>query len=170
VKRHQFTSIQFHTTCFKCFAKYGVVFKDPDAFHDAGLQPSRAKRNLVPQQQQSTAHAEGSVHGAGVEAGTGGAATALLEIDMYKVSVKDSAVVKLDKKNKRKEFIKTLTLSHCTIEKDADDGDICQLVSIGAVPLSTLLLNELMFFCSTNKISGDRQKEKEEWLSQLPQK
>jgi hypothetical protein len=34
-------SIQFHTTCFKCFAKYGVAFKDPDAFHDAGLQPKR---------------------------------------------------------------------------------------------------------------------------------
>ncbi len=114
MKRHQFTSIQFHTTCFKCFAKYGVVFKDPDAFHDAGLQSSpRAKRNLVPQQQQITAHAEGSVHGAGVEAGTGGAATVLLEIDMYKVSVKDSAVVKLNNKNKRKEFIKPLTLSEC---------------------------------------------------------
>ena len=123
MKRHQFTSIQFHTTCFKCFAKYRVVFKDPDAFHDAGLQPSRAKRNLVPQQQQITAHAEGSVHGAGVEAGAGGADTALLEIDMYKVGVKDSAVVKLDKKNKGKEFIKMLTLSHCTIEKDADGGE-----------------------------------------------
>jgi hypothetical protein len=106
-------SIQFHTTCFKCFAKYGVAFKDPDAFHDAGLQPSRAKKTLaVPQQKQITAHAEGSVHGAGVEVGACGAATALLEIDMYKVGVNDSAVVKLDKKNKRKEFIKTLTLSH----------------------------------------------------------
>jgi hypothetical protein len=41
---------------------------------------------------------------------------------MYKVGVKDSAVVKLDKKNKGKEFIKMLTLSHCTIEKDADGG------------------------------------------------
>ncbi|KAI2510247.1 hypothetical protein MHU86_4125 [Fragilaria crotonensis] len=51
--------------------------------------------------QQNTAHAEDSVHGvAAVEAGAGGAAT-LLEIDMYKVGVKDSAVVKLDKKSKR---------------------------------------------------------------------
>ena len=115
-------SIQFHTTCFKCFAKYGIAFKDPDAFHDAGQQLSRAKGNLVPQQ-QITAHAEDFVHGAAAEPGAGGAAT-LLEIDMYKVGVKDSAVVKLDKKNKRKEFIKTLTLSHCTIEKDANGRDI----------------------------------------------
>ncbi len=84
--------------CFKCFAKYVVVFKAPDAFHDSGQQLSRAKGNLVPQQ-QITAHAEDSVHGAAVEAGAGGEAT-LLEIDMHKVGVKDSAVVKLEKNNK----------------------------------------------------------------------
>ena len=64
-----------------------------------------------------------------------------LEIDSYKIGLKDSATLKIDKAKKPREFIKALTFSQCTIEQE---GDSSLLVSIGGVPLSKLLLNDLM--------------------------
>jgi len=157
---------------------YGVAFKDPEAFH-----AYRLSRNEPPDHQQAS-HAEDVNPAMGrdmdippaaeednsirmllvaPEAPTGqegeGATRPFVEIDMYKVGLKDSATLKIDKAKKRREFIKALTLSQCTIEQD---GDLNLLISIGAVPLSKLLLNDLMLFCATHKISGYRQKKKEE--------
>jgi hypothetical protein len=168
-------SLQFHTTCSKCFETYGVAFKDPDAFHDhnGGLKPRAKEDSGVPQQDEATTayqHADESMHdaAAGAEAsGVGGAdaATQFFDIDIYKVGVKDAADVKVDKKQKRKEFIKTLNIEHCAIlESNNADGheEKCRLVSIGGVPLSKLLLSDLFLFCSTNSINGYRQMKKEE--------
>ena len=177
-------TIQFHTTCFKCVAKYGKSFKDPKAFHDAKKlwlsTGKHANKNATPggsignkedEEEDHTTIMDTSTvvhHGPAATAGVeiqGQAETintSTHEIDTYKIGLKDSADVKIDKAKKRREFIKSLTLSHCTIEKDAGGGDLSQLVSIGAVPLSKLLLNDLMLFCSTHKISGYRQKKKEE--------
>jgi hypothetical protein len=52
-----------------------------------------------------------------------------------------------------------LSLSQCVVELD---GTTSVLISIAGIPLSKLLLNDLMLFCSTHKISGYRQKKKDE--------
>ncbi len=70
----------------------------------------------------------------------------------------DSAMAKADKIKKRRDFIRKLTLSQCVVELD---GATSVLISIAGIPLSKLLLN-LMLFCSSHKISGYRQKKKNE--------
>jgi hypothetical protein len=170
-------TIQFHTTCFKCFAMYGVAFKDPEAFHAYQLLIKEPGHELAPHGAEDAAPdmlgddmdipVDDTIRmllgGGGVGEATAGHANTVnrrpLEIDMYKIGLKDSATLKIDKAKKRRDFIKGLTLAQCTIEQD---GDSSQLISIGAVPLSKLLLNDLMLFCATHKISGYRQKKKEE--------
>jgi hypothetical protein len=66
-------------------------------------------------------------------------------------------MAKADKIKKRRDFIRKLTLLQCVVELD---GTTSVLVSIAGIPLSKLLLNDLMLFCSTHKISGYRQKKK----------
>ena len=142
-------SIQFHTTCFKCLAHYDMAFKDPETFH-----AHQSLRKTAPDQQQAS-HAV-------VDAAPDISLDAFilpLEIDLYKSGLNDPATVKNDKAKKRREFIKALTHSQCTI---AQEGDLSLLVSIGGVPLSRLLLNDPMLFCATHKISGFRQKKKDE--------
>ena len=141
-------SIQYHTTCFKCFAQYGIAFKDPEAFHAYQLLKTK------PPDQEQASHAVGAAPYMGIDTNV-----PALEIDTYKIGLKDSATLKIDKAKKRREFIKSLTLSQCTIEQE---GDSSLLVSIAGVPLSKLLLNDLMLFCATHKISGYRQKKKDE--------
>ena len=142
-------SIQFHTTCFKCFAQHGMTFKDPETF-----QAYQLFRKTSPDQQQVNQE-----DGAAPDASLDTAILVPLEIDTYKIGIKDSATLKIDKAKKHREFIKALTLSQCTIEQE---GDSSLLVSIGGVPLSKLLLNDLMLFRATHKISGYRQKKMDE--------
>jgi len=138
-------SIQFHTTCFKCFAGHGMTFKDPETF-----QAYQLFRKTSPDQQQVNQE-----DGAAPDASLDTAILVPLEIDTYKIGIKDSATLKIDKAKKHREFIKALTLSQCTIEQE---GDSSLLVSIGGVPLSRLLLNDPMLLCAMHKISGYRQK------------
>jgi hypothetical protein len=83
-----------------------------------------------------------------------------MQFGLYKVALNDSAMAKADKMKKRRDFIRKLTLSQCIVECD---GATSVLVSIAGIPHSKLLLNNLMLFCATNKISGyHRQKTKDE--------
>jgi hypothetical protein len=123
-----------------------MAYKDPKTFH-----AYQSLRKTVPDQQQAS-HA---VVDAAPDIGLDAIILPILEIDSYKIGLKDPATVKIDKAKKRQEFIKALTLSQCTMEQE---GDLSLLVSIGGAPLSKLLLFDLMLFCTMHKISGYRQK------------
>jgi hypothetical protein len=82
-----------------------------------------------------------------------------MQFGLYKVALNDSAMAKGDKVKKRRDFIRKLTLSQCIVECN---GATSVLVSIAGIPHSKLLLNDLMLFCATHKISGYRQKKKDE--------
>jgi hypothetical protein len=75
----------------------------------------------------------------------------------------DSVHSRTDKANKRRECIKKLTLSQCVVEHVPDGANTTiALVSIAGISLSKLLLSELQLFCASQKISGYRQKKKQE--------
>jgi hypothetical protein len=70
---------------------------------------------------------------------------------------------RIEKVNKRRDFIKKLTLSQCIVENVPDGANTTvALVSIAGISLSKLLLSELQLFCASQKISGYRQKKKQE--------
>lgn len=147
-------SIQCHTTCFKCFAKYGMTFKDPEAFHDAYTKFS-SEGHLDPKQEP---HADATPDCmVGEVDHTSMPATA--PVELLRIAAASTPKIYMYKVGLTcRDFSKALTLLLCTIEKDASDRDLSQFVSITAVPLSTLSLNGLMLFCSTHEISGYRQK------------
>jgi hypothetical protein len=60
-------------------------------------------------------------------------------------------MAKADKIKKRRDFIRKLSLLQCVVELD---GTTSVLISIVGIPLSKLLLINLMLICSTHKISG----------------
>lgn len=175
-------SIKYHTTCFKCFKKYGVTFKDPEDF--LTIKCLRIHSGLREEQEESILQAgnddgpdEAEVRhlcnkettpltttATAVSAATDeGTATNLSEeMDLYRVVVNDDSAKKADKAKKRRDFIQKLTLSQCEVHHDGSSS--AELVSIGGIPHSKLLLNDLMLFCATHKISGYRQKKKGEVL------
>ena len=68
----------------------------------------------------------------------------------------DSVPTRTDKANKRREYIKKLTLSQCIVEHVPDGANTTiALVSIAGISLSKLLLSELHLFCASQKISGN---------------
>jgi hypothetical protein len=71
----------------------------------------------------------------------------------------DSAMAKADTIRERRDFIRKLALLQCFVELD---GNTSILISIAGISYSKLLLYDLMLFCSTHKISGYRQKKKDE--------
>ena len=80
--------------------------------------------------------------------------------DKASVSVPPS---RIEKTNKRRDYIKKLTLSQCIVENVPDGANTTvALVSIAGISLSKLLLSELQLFCASQKISGYRQKKKQE--------
>jgi hypothetical protein len=62
---------------------------------------------------------------------------------------------RIEKANKRQDYIKKLTLSECIVE-NAPDGakTTLALVSIAGISLSKLSLSELQLLCASQKISG----------------
>ena len=89
---------------------------------------------------------------------------AVEEQELFLGISKDSVITRTERNNKRRDFIKKMTLSQCVIENvpDGDNTNILTLVSVAGVPLSKLLLSDLQFFCAAQKISGYRQKKKQE--------
>jgi hypothetical protein len=83
-------------------------------------------------------------------------------MDPFRVVVKDDSAKKTEKTKKRQDFIQMLTLSQCMVHHD---GSSCaELVAIGSMLHSKRLLNDLMLFCATHKISRYQQKKKSEVL------
>lgn len=180
--------ILYHTTCFKCFALYDTTFKDPDDFDDfrsrtttlqqdftaaaatQRLATSTASTSTFMIEDTAECPPQGRRESPFLEADAGAKNDKDVTIlpglqehqfDLYKAAVSDSVTEKTQKAKKRQEFIRKLTLSQCVVEVDAGTSTRV-LVSIAGIPLSKLLLNDLMSFCSTHKIKGYRQKKKDE--------
>lgn len=169
--------ILYHTTCFKCFALYDTTFKDPDDFRSrkttlqqdftAAAAPQRLATSTSTFMIEDTAERppQGRRESFLEADGANDKDVAILpglqehQFDLYKAAVSDSVTEKAQKAKKRQEFIRKLTLSQCVVEVD---GTSSVVVSIAGIPLSKLLLNDLMSFCSTHKIKGYRQKKKDE--------
>ena len=138
-------SIQYQTTCFKCFARYSATFEDPEDFDAWKIQHPE---ELVFEAADDDVHLlQSSINQQHSQD--------IMQFGLYKVALKDSALTKADKTKKRRDFIQKLTLSQCVVELD---GETSVLVSIAGIPHSKLLLNDLMLFCAMHKISGYRQK------------
>ena len=141
-------SIKYQTTCFKCFARYSATFEDPEDFDAWKIQHPEAQ-----------IEADDDVHLLQSSNNQQHSSQDIMHLGLYRVALKDSALAKADKTKKRRDFIQKLTLSQCVVELD---GETSVLVSIAGIPHSKLLLNDLMLFCATHKISGYRQKKKDE--------
>ena len=175
--------ITYHTTCFECFKKYGVILKDPEDYltikglqiHSSGeeqddstLQPGNedwrddAEFSNLCNKETTPPTATATAVSAATDKGT--ATNLSAKNDLYRqVVVNDNSVEKAEKTKKRQDFIQKLTLSQCVVHHDGSSSAV--LVSIaGIIPHSNLLLNDLMLFCATHKISGHRQKKKAEVL------
>ena len=148
-------SILYHTTCHMCFSRYKRTFESPDSFRHfiaaAGEDDLQEDKNDEEEEQL-------------------GASTSIdEEVDeVAQVSHMDSAIMRAHKVKKRRELIKKLTLAQCEIENSTavNGAHYVKLVSVGGIPLTKLLLSDLQLFCATQKISGYRQKKKED-ISQL---
>ncbi|KAI2508593.1 hypothetical protein MHU86_5885 [Fragilaria crotonensis] len=142
--------IFYHTTCFPCFAKHKRAFESPDDFQhhlsviaSADRQEVSAPSMAVVTQQVMDGDFEDIIDGGHTPG--------------------DPVATRTDKANKRREFIKKLTLSQCVLENVPDGANTTlALVSIAGISVSKLLLSELQLFCASQKISGYRQKKKQE--------
>jgi len=149
-------TILYHTTCYKRFAHYKKSFENPQSF-----------RYFIAGVEKDDIHVD-------EEDDERIALPSILDNEVVVEEVApvaghvDSAIMRVDKIKKRREFIKKLTLAQCEIENcAADDGlHYVKLVSVGGILLTKLLLSDLQLFCATHKISGYRQKKKED-VSQL---
>ena len=85
--------------------------------------------------------------------------------DKASVSVPPS---RIEKANKRRDFIKKLTLSQCFVENVPDGANTAgALVSIAGIPLSKLLLSELKLFCASKRYQDIDKRKNRRWPNSL---
>jgi hypothetical protein len=143
-------SIQYHTTCFLCFQKYGRAFLDPTSFHDfrneSGINPGRV---ASPAPMISPT------------AGDGSTATVIPSVtaDATVDCIVESTAADKPENDKRRQWVEKMTLKDCEVGPQNNYG-VCELVSIGGMEVKKWRNAELISFCIKNKVTGYKSKSK----------
>jgi hypothetical protein len=93
-------SIQYQTTCFKCFARYSATFEDPE---DSDAWKTQHSEEVVFKGADDGVHLlQSSINQQHSQD--------IMQFGLYKVALKGSALTKADKTTRRRDFIQKLTL------------------------------------------------------------
>lgn len=167
-------SLKFHTTCFKCVAKYGRTFLTPEDFNAyigvgvvggvlaavgvvGGVQET--KEDIEDEDWTEEEKSEESDNANGNEDTLGAAEETSPEVELLFMNEKDKEKQKI-KEQKRREWINERTVDECIVAEELDEFGVRTLDTIAGSVASKWRNVELLQFCVNNKIKGYKNKSK----------